>query len=36
MPMRGALLQTLDKYPDSMVPQRISNTVKYIATLQAK
>ena len=36
MPIRGALLQTLDKYPDSMVPQRISNTVKYIATLQAK
>jgi mono/diheme cytochrome c family protein len=36
MPIRGALLQTLDKYPDSMVPQRISNTVTYIATLQAK
>jgi mono/diheme cytochrome c family protein len=24
------------KYPDSMVPQRISNTVTYIATLPAK
>ncbi len=36
MPSRGPLLQSLDKYHDSMVPQRISNIVTYIATLQAK
>jgi hypothetical protein len=36
MPIGGPLLQSLDKYHDSVVQQRISNIVTYIETLQAK
>lgn len=36
MPVWGPLLQSLDKYHDSVVQQRISNLVSYIETLQAK
>lgn len=36
MPIWGPLLQSLDKYHDSVVQQRISNIVTYIETLQAK
>jgi mono/diheme cytochrome c family protein len=36
MPIWGPLLQSLDKYHDSIVQQRISNLVMYIETLQAK
>ncbi|HUI52680.1 MAG TPA: cytochrome c [Terriglobales bacterium] len=36
MPVWGPLFQSLDKYHDSAVQQRISNLVKYIETLQAK
>jgi hypothetical protein len=33
MPIWGPLLQSLDKYHDSVVQQRISNIVTYIETL---
>jgi mono/diheme cytochrome c family protein len=36
MPVWGPLFQSLDKYHDSVVQQRISNLVGYIETLQAK
>ena len=36
MPVWGPLFQSLDKYHDTSVQQRISNLVKYIQTLQAK
>lgn len=36
MPVWGPLLQSLDKFHDSVVQQRISNLVNYIQTLQAK
>jgi mono/diheme cytochrome c family protein len=36
MPIWGPLFQSLDKYHDSVVQQRISNIVTYIETLQAK
>jgi hypothetical protein len=36
MPIRGPLLQSLDRYHDSVVQQRISNIVTHIETLQAK
>jgi mono/diheme cytochrome c family protein len=36
MPVWGPLLQSLDKYHDSVVQQRIANIVSYIETLQAK
>jgi hypothetical protein len=36
MPVWGPLFQSLDRYHDSSVQQRISNLVKYIETLQAK
>jgi hypothetical protein len=36
MPIWGPLFLSLDKYHDSVVPQRISNIVTYIETLQAK
>ena len=36
MPIWGPLFQSLDKYHDSAVQQRISNIVTYIETLQAK
>jgi mono/diheme cytochrome c family protein len=36
MPVWGPLFQSLDKYHDSAVQQRISNLVNYIETLQAK
>jgi hypothetical protein len=36
MPVWGPLFQSLDKYHDSVVQQRISNLVSYIETLQAK
>ena len=36
MPVWGPLFQSLDKYHDSSVQQRISNLVQYIETLQAK
>ncbi|MGB9435636.1 MAG: c-type cytochrome [Candidatus Acidiferrum sp.] len=36
MPVWGPLLQSLDKFHDTVVQQRISNIVSYIETLQAK
>ncbi len=36
MPVWGPLFQSLDKYHDTVVQQRISNLVSYIETLQAK
>jgi len=36
MPVWGPLFQSLDKYHDAVVQQRISNLVSYIETLQAK
>jgi mono/diheme cytochrome c family protein len=36
MPVWGPLFQSLDKYHDATVQQRISNVVKYIESLQAK
>jgi len=36
MPVWGPLLQSLDKYHDATVQQRIANIVSYIETLQAK
>lgn len=36
MPVWGPLFQSLDKYHDTVVQQRISNLVEYIGTLQAK
>jgi mono/diheme cytochrome c family protein len=36
MPVWGPLFQSLDKYHDSAVQQRISNLVSYIESLQAK
>jgi mono/diheme cytochrome c family protein len=36
MPVWGPLLQSLDKYHDAIVQQRIANLVTYIETLQAK
>ncbi len=36
MPVWGPLFQSLDKYHDSVVQQRVSNIVNYIETLQAK
>lgn len=36
MPVWGPLFQSLDKFHDSAVQQRISNLVNYIETLQAK
>lgn len=36
MPVWGPLLQSLDKYHETVVQQRISNIITYIETLQAK
>ena len=36
MPVWGPLFQSLDRFHDGAVQQRISNLVKYIETLQAK
>jgi mono/diheme cytochrome c family protein len=36
MPVWGPLLQSLDKFHDTAVQQRVSNLVSYIETLQAK
>jgi mono/diheme cytochrome c family protein len=36
MPVWGPLLQSLDKYHDTAVQQRIANIVSYIESLQAK
>jgi len=36
MPVWGPLFQSLDKFHDTTVQQRISNLVTYIGTLQAK
>lgn len=36
MPVWGPLFQSLDKYHDAVVQQRISNLANYIETLQAK
>lgn len=36
MPVWGRLFQSLDKFHDSSVQQRISNVVKYVGSLQAK
>jgi len=36
MPVWGPLFQSLDKYHDAAVQQRISNIVNYIESLQAK
>jgi hypothetical protein len=36
MPVWGPLLQSLDKFHDTGVQQRVSNLVSYIETLQAK
>jgi mono/diheme cytochrome c family protein len=36
MPVWGPLFQSLDKYHETVVQQRISNLVGYIETLQAK
>lgn len=36
MPVWGPLLQSLDKYQDAVVQQRISNLVTYVESLQAK
>lgn len=36
MPVWGPLLQSLDKFHDTVVQQRISNIVSYIESLQAK
>jgi mono/diheme cytochrome c family protein len=36
MPVWGPLFQSLDKFHDTAVQQRISNLVSYIETLQAK
>jgi len=36
MPVWGPLLQSLDKFHDTVVQQRVSNIVSYIETLQVK
>jgi hypothetical protein len=36
MPVWGPLFRSLDKYQDTVEPQRVSNLVNYIETLQAK
>lgn len=36
MPVWGPLFQSLDKFNDTVVQQRVSNLVNYIETLQAK
>lgn len=36
MPVWGPLFQSLDKYHDAVVQQRISNVVSYLQSLQAK
>ncbi len=36
MPVWGPLLQSLDKFHDAVVQQRISNIVNYVESLQAK
>jgi mono/diheme cytochrome c family protein len=36
MPVWGPLFQSLDKYHDAVVQQRVANLVKYIEALQAK
>jgi mono/diheme cytochrome c family protein len=36
MPVWGPLFQSLDKFHDAVVQQRISNLVSYVETLQAK
>jgi mono/diheme cytochrome c family protein len=36
MPVWGPLFQSLDKYHDAIVQQRIANVVKYVESLQAK
>jgi len=36
MPVWGPLFQSLDKYHDSVVQQRVANLVSYIESLQAK
>ena len=36
MPVWGPLLQSLDKFHESVVQQRVANIVSYIETLQAK
>jgi len=36
MPVWGPLFQSLDKFHDTVVQQRISNLITYIETLQAK
>jgi mono/diheme cytochrome c family protein len=36
MPVWGPLLQSLDKFHDTVMQQRVSNLVSYIETLQAK
>jgi|SRR5215469_16507415 len=36
MPVWGPLFRSLEKYHDAVVPQRISNLVKYIEGLQVK
>jgi mono/diheme cytochrome c family protein len=36
MPVWGPLFQSLDKYHDAVVQQRVSNLVNYMETLQAK
>ncbi len=36
MPVWGPLLQSLDKFHDTVVQQRISNIVSYIETIQAR
>jgi hypothetical protein len=36
MPVWGPLLQSLDKYHDAIVQQRIANLITYMETLQAK
>ena len=36
MPVWGPLFQSLDKYHDAIMQQRIANVVKYVENLQAK
>jgi hypothetical protein len=36
MPVWGPLFQSLDRYHDAIVQQRISNLVTYLGSLQAK
>ena len=36
MPVWGPLFQSLDKFNDTVVQQRVSNLINYIETLQAK